>query len=302
MTDEKNIDRPISLQQRADICVGRFSAMASPCEVLLDTADKHLATEMVDIAANEAWRIEQKFSRYRSDNIISQINSSNGKAISVDAETAHLLGFAYQCYQLSDGLFDISSGILRKVWNFDGSNTLPSAADVKALLPLVGLDKANWSPPLFSLPEGMQIDFGGIGKEYSVDRTLMLLQNHHDIPVLVNFGGDIMTNRCRPNNPWLIGVEDPSKIDSPAELLEVCSGGLATSGGTRRCIIHGGKRFSHVLNPLTGWPVENPPISVTVAAENCTLAGMLATYAMLQGSDAESFLDEQDVAYWCMRL
>lgn len=301
MKDVEKIDRPISLLQREGLWVGQFSAMASPCEVLLAATDKDLATKMVKIAAHEAWRIEQKFSRYRSDGIVSKINNSNGKAVSVDAETAHLIGFAYQCYQLSDGLFDISSGVLRKVWNFDGCNKLPSAEEIAALLPLVGLDKASWSPPLFSLPEGMQIDFGGIGKEYAVDRTLMLLQNHYDIPALVNFGGDIMTNRCRPNSPWLIGVENPSQVNSSVELLEVRSGGLATSGGTRRYILHGGQRYSHVLNPLTGWPVENPPMSITVAAENCTLAGMLATYAMLQGSDAESFLDEQDVAYWCVR-
>lgn len=301
MNDTVTIDRPLSLFHRDDLWVGQFSAMAGPCEILLATSSEQLANEMLKIAANEAWRIEQKFSRYRDDSIVSRINNSHGTTIEVDKETAHLLGFSHQCHQLSGGLFDITSGILRKVWLFDGSDCIPSKQAVTDLLPLVGLEKSSWSPPLFTLPDGMQIDFGGIGKEYAVDRVLQLLQKYQDIPTLVNFGGDIVTNRCRESSPWVVGIENPSQIESSSTLLDVHNGALATSGGTRRFIVHQGVRYSHVLNPLTGWPVDDPPLSVTVAAESCTLAGMLATYAMLNGVNAEEFLEEQNVKFWCFR-
>ncbi|MFK8051286.1 MAG: FAD:protein FMN transferase [Halioglobus sp.] len=299
MEENESIVRPLELIQEDGYWVGRFSAMASPCEILIAVEEEEAARNLTEIAAHEAWRIEQKFSRYRDDGIVALINSSSSP-VKVDAETAHLLDFAYQCFELSDGLFDITSGILRKVWRFDGGSQLPSTEDVKSLLHFVGLGQASWNSPEFYLPSGMQIDFGGIGKEYAVDKVLGLLRERLDAPMLVNFGGDIATNRFREHRPWLVGVENPIDDDAQA-LLEIRSGGLATSGSSHRYIVNNGRRYSHVLNPLTGWPVEGPPLSVTVAASNCTMAGMLATYAMLQGENAESYLEEQGVRFWAIR-
>ena len=90
--------------------------MASGCEVLMHVNDESLAKDLLNVAAREAWRIEQKYSRYREDSIVSRINSAAGKSTEVDSETAQLLDFAFQCYELSGGLFDISSGILRQAW------------------------------------------------------------------------------------------------------------------------------------------------------------------------------------------
>lgn len=299
MEEKELIVRPLDLIQEDGYWVGRFSAMASPCEILIATEEREVAQSLLEIAAREAWRIEQKFSRYRDDGIVSRINTSDSP-VKVDEETAHLIDFAYQCFELSDGLFDITSGILRKAWRFDGGSQLPSAGDVESLLHLVGLGQASWNSPEFYLPPGMQIDFGGIGKEYAVDKVLGLLSERLDAPILVNFGGDIATNRCRDHCPWLVGVENP--LDDGAQaMLEIRSGGLATSGSSHRYLVNNGRRYSHVLNPLTGWPVEGPPLSITVAASNCTMAGMLATYAMLQGANAESYLEEQGVLFWAVR-
>jgi thiamine biosynthesis lipoprotein len=110
--------------------------MASPCEILLEPPDKALCHRLTELAAAEAVRIEQKYSRYRPDSVLSRMNANNGSWQTLDSETAQLLAFAQQCYQLSDGLFDISSGILRRVWQFDGSDNIASQADIAA---------GNWS-------------------------------------------------------------------------------------------------------------------------------------------------------------
>lgn len=276
--------------------------MACPCEILLESEDLLLAEKITRLASEEALRIEHKFSRYRNDNIIYQINNANGQPIIVDNETALLLNFAQQCFELSDGLFDITSGILRNAWHFDGSDRLPDSASVNALLPFIGWQKISWTAPQIKLPQGMEIDLGGIGKEYAVDATVKLLAQHTQHSFLVNYGGDIACQKPRRDNkPWTIGVDDPSHTGkASAGAISLYQGGLATSGDARRFLLKDNKRYSHILNPKTGYPVEGAPRSVSVIANTCIEAGMLSTFAMLKGSQAVSFLKAQDVQYWCI--
>jgi FAD:protein FMN transferase len=278
-----------------------FTAMASPCELLLDATDVHAAGQLGGVAAQEAWRIETKFSRYRPDSIISVINRSKGSTVAVDAETAALIDYAARCHSLSEGRFDITSGVLRRCWKFDGSDRLPQPAAVAALLPLIGFEKVLWQAPLITLPAGMEIDFGGIGKEYAVDRVLALIAERFAGAALVNFGGDLATNRAPAAGPWQVGVERPDTEGQARLLLELSRGGLATSGDTHRFLLRDGVRYSHILDVRTGWPVPGVPRSVTVAAGSCVEAGILATFAMLQGGAAEAFLVEQGVHHWCLR-
>ena len=275
--------------------------MASPCEILVNTDDRALAEEIGRVAQAEALRIEHKYSRYRDDSELTRINSAQGRPVTVDAETALLLNFAQQCYELSDGLFDITSGILRRVWKFDGSERLPEAAAVAALLPSIGFKRLSWQAPTLTLPAGMELDLGGIGKEYAVDRVLGLLASRFDLPVLVNFGGDLCANRAPAGQLWQVGIERPDAIENAALVLELAAGALATSGDARRFLWRDGRRYSHILNPLTGWPVAAAPRSVTVAAGTCMEAGMLATFSLLQGAAADEFLEAAGVRYWCLR-
>jgi thiamine biosynthesis lipoprotein len=284
-----------------------FSAMASPCEVLVQSSDPALVWRLGALAQAEALRIEHKFSRYRDDSVLAQIQRSAGAPIELDDETAQLLDFAALCHQLSGGRFDITSGVLRRAWTFDGSDRLPEPAAVEALLPLVGFERLTWRRPWLTLPDGMQLDFGGIGKEYAVDRVLALLAAQFDVPLLVNFGGDLCANRAPVGAPWQIGVESiqagaNSSDGSPAAalLLELSQGALATSGDARRFLLRDGRRYGHILDPRTGWPVPDAPRSVTVAAGSCTEAGMLATFSLLQGAQAREFLTEQGVMFWCL--
>jgi FAD:protein FMN transferase len=277
-----------------------FNAMASACEILLPPMSRHAALAIGTVAAREAWRVEKKYSRYRDDSVTAWIHENRGTTIEVDEETASLIDFARQCFDLSEGLFDISSGVLRRAWTFDGSDRIPDAAAIERLLPLVGFDKLQWESPHLLLPAGMELDFGGIGKEYAVDRAYELLAARDWTPFLVNFGGDLRANRPPSHGPWQVGVERPDTDQEATMVLDLEHGALATSGDSRRYLLKDGIRYGHILHPGTGWPVLGAPRSVTVAASSCTEAGLLATMALLQGDRARAFLDDQGVRYWLL--
>jgi thiamine biosynthesis lipoprotein len=280
--------------------VGRFTAMASPCEVLVDTADPALAARALAIARDEALRIEHKFSRYRDDNLIHRIQHAEGAPVDVDAETASLLDYAALLFEESDGRFDITSGVLRRAWTFDGREQAPDPALVRSLLERVGWQRAQWDGHALTLPAGMELDLGGIGKEYAVDRAAALVAASVPAAVLVNFGGDLFASGARAGGlPWAVGVDDPTRSgEAIVYRLEIERGGLATSGDARRFVKVGGRRLGHVLDPRTGWPVEGAPRAVTVLAETCLEAGSLATLALLRGPGARAWLAGQGARHW----
>ncbi len=290
----------LTLTRQGDTCSGRFRAMASPCEIILDHDHFPDAARQVEAAATEALRIERKFSRYRSDNIIHRINTANGQPVTVDDETARLIDVAAMLHELSDGLFDITSGVLRRAWTFDGSDNVPDENTIHDLLPLVGWQHVQWQSPVITLPTGMEIDLGGVGKEYAVDRVFTLLAGMTDAALLVNFGGDLrVRGPRRDGSAWQIGIETPDRADTATETLSLVNGALATSGDARRFLLKDGVRYSHILNPKTGWPVQCGPRSATLLAADCGQAGMLATLTLLAGAGAEDFLRQQDnIRYW----
>lgn len=277
--------------------------MGSPCEVLCATHDESLADYLFDIVSNEAWRIEDKFSRYLPDNIVDRINHSGGEPIEVDEETANLLDFAQSLYDMSNGRFDITSGVLRKAWVFDGSDRIADDSLVQSILKNVGWDKVSWDRPKLTLLSDMQIDFGGIGKEYAVDKAAALARDNTVAPVLVNFGGDVVANAPPENSTgWQVGIEAlDTSVRQADRIIRLSQGALATSGDARRYLLKDGVRYGHILDPTTGWPVTDAPRSLTVAADTCTQAGMLATLAMLQGANAEKFLRQQEIRFWSQR-
>ena len=296
LTDE------FSLTQKDRHWSGRFRAMASPCEILIETSNAKIAEDAIKIAQQETKRIEQKFSRYKPDNIIARINQAAGQPIELDDETRLLIDYADLCYQLSDGLFDITSGVLRRAWVFDGSDKIPSQNRIDEILPLVGWQKASLSKNQLQLLPNMEIDLGGIGKEYAVDRVLYLLKQQIDLPLLINFGGDLAVSGPQSHHQaWQVGIETPDAPDRAQQILEISAGALATSGDAKRFLLHQGKRYGHILNPKTGYPIEGAPRSVTVAGSSCVQAGSMATLAILQGNNAETFLREQNCIFWCLR-
>jgi thiamine biosynthesis lipoprotein len=275
--------------------------MASPCEVHVDGVERVTAERVLALAAGEAARIEAKFSRYRRGNAVDAINAAQGRTIAVDEETARLLDYAAELFELSDGKFDITSGVLRRAWRFDGSDRVPSPETVAALLPIVGWDRVRWHAPEITLPRGMEIDFGGIGKEYAVDRAAALVRPL-SAQCLLNFGGDLLALGPQVGGtPWRVGIESVHESATAVRHIDLAVGALATSGDARRYLLKNGKRYGHILDPTTGWPVVGAPRSITVAAATCTQAGMLATLALLRGAQAEAFLTAQGVQFWALR-
>lgn len=255
---------------------------------LSEGAARHLAA----LAFDEAQRIERTWSRYRDDSVIARLNRANGAAMAVDGETARLINFGAALHAQSQGAFDLSSGILGRLWRFDGHAHWAAAEAVTDVLEHVGWQRVLWDGTTLQMPAGMALDFGGIGKEYAVDRTLALLSAETDAPVLVNFGGDLAANRPRlDGHPWQVGI-----LESSVQ-ISLRYGGIATSGDAFRHLWHNGQRFSHILDARSGYPVAGAPHAVTVAAPTCSAAGALSTLAMLRGVDAEQFLDDQQADY-----
>ena len=274
----------------------QFQAMASPCQVIIEAPKAFDSAALFKQVSQEAWRIEHKFSRYRQDNLMFAINQH--KPCELDAETLSLMDFAAQCYELSDGLFDVTSGVLRKVWAFKTMSSLPHKDQVSQLLPFIGFDKIQRHGSNIQLPTGMELDFGGIGKEYAVDKCWQILSEHCPYPFLINFGGDLRVSSTRANNKaWRTGIENPGG-QQPTAVIEIKQGAITTSGTAMQHFNHNGVRYGHILNPITGWPVKNPPLSITVAANTCIEAGLLSTLAMLQGENARNFLEDQGVTFW----
>jgi thiamine biosynthesis lipoprotein len=270
----------------------RFVAMATPCVLHLYAADQVQAAAAFAAAVAETERIEKKYSRYDPQSFVSKINETAaiGGSIDIDDETAALLDFAFACHAKSDGLFDITAGILRQVWKF-ASGRLPDEASVRALLPRIGLDKMVWNRPRleFSVP-GMEIDLGGVGKEYAVDRAAAVLRDAGIAHGLIDLGGDLIVLGPHPDGrAWSVGLRDPKRKDSVLREISIAQGALATSGDYERCIEIDGRRYGHILDPRTGWPVEGLT-SVSVLNSNCMVAGGVATIAMLKGRAGSGWL------------
>jgi len=274
--------------------------MASPCEVLVDTDDPSEAAAALAAAVDEAARVERKFSRYRDDNQIHVINHAGGRPVRVDEEMARLLDYAATCYEVSHGRFDITSGALRRVWTFDGGDRVPEASAIAEILLHVGWQRVTWRDRVLTMPAGMEIDLGGIGKEYAVDRAAARVGAVSRAAFLINLGGDLFASGPRRSGqPWGIGVDDPARTgQAPLGRIELSQGGVATSGDARRFVMWNGRRLGHILDPFTGWPVEGAPRSVTVLAATCIEAGTLSTLAYLEGPGATRALEEQGVRFW----
>ncbi len=274
--------------------------MASRCEVRLYAPDEATAAHWADAAVAEVQRIEAKYSRYRTDSVVSAINRAAGQAaVTVDDETAALLAFAARLHGESAGRFDVTSGVLRRAWDFKAAR-LPDARDLAALLPLIGWERIEWDGRHLRLPTaGMEVDFGGIGKEYAADRAATAMQKLGARHGLVNLGGDIRIVGTQPDGgAWTIGVQDPrGEPGTAVAVLPVSAGAMATSGDYERYFERDGRRYCHLLDPRTGWPV-NYWRSVSVVAPLCVLAGACATIAMLQPVEqAVDFLRSQGVRF-----
>jgi thiamine biosynthesis lipoprotein len=279
-----------------------FRAMASRCEVRLCEDDEALAQRRAQAAIDEVRRIEAKFSRYTDDSVTTRINrAAGGPPLAVDDETAALLEFGATLWESSGGRFDLTSGVLRRAWRFDVPR-LPAQEEIDALRTQVGWSGVTWERDArrLHLPrEGMEIDFGGLGKEYAADRAAGVLLAAGARHGFVNLGGDVRAFGSAPDGaPWRIGIQHPRAAGGVTMgAIDLSSEGLATSGDYERYIEVNEQRYCHILDPRTGWPAQHWQ-SVSVVAPVCVAAGACATVAMLMPRDeALAFLREQGVAF-----
>ncbi|MBT3624793.1 MAG: FAD:protein FMN transferase [Gammaproteobacteria bacterium] len=279
-----------------------FQAMGCPCELRLAAVDRSLANEVARICTSETQRFESKYSRYRTDSVTSQVNNASGRhPVTIDPEVAAILDYSGVCYVQSNGLFDITSGVLRQLWN-KNMRRLPTDSELDFYLEKVGWKKIEMSSNEVFLPiKGMQLDFGGVVKEYVADVLAAKARSMGIEHGLINLGGDICIIGSQPDGtPWSIGVTHPTESNCAIAVIELSEGAVTTSGGYERYFDIDGVRYSHLINPETGWPVEGL-LSASVAAPTSIVAGSLTSIALLKTpEDGIRFLEECATPYFAV--
>ncbi|MCX7174425.1 MAG: FAD:protein FMN transferase [Proteobacteria bacterium] len=278
-----------------------FKAMGSGCEVVLAMDNEQEARLLAQAAIDEVNRIEVKYSRYRPDSIVSRINAAAGlDPVDCDDETWALLEYAEALFQSSNGLFDITSGVLRQAWDFKLPR-IPSEDELARVRRLIGWSRVERNKRRIHLPlAGMEMDFGGFGKEYAADRAGAILAERGVRHGYVNLAGDMRVLGPKPDGqPWMMGILDPRRKDRLLATIPVVQGGLATSGDYERFFELDGRRYCHVLDPRSGQPVTHWR-TVSVLAPLAVVAGNCTTIAMLKQADGLTFLEASGMTYLAM--
>jgi thiamine biosynthesis lipoprotein len=282
--------RPVEAA-KASLRFLRWMALGTRCEVQYVCADDGLARAFEAEAVNWVAAFEAKYSRFRPDSLISRINAAAGQSwVEIDPEMEQFLDLSGSLYELSRGVLDVTALPLMRLWDYQSPTLrVPSDAEIGAAKRLVGWQKIQRAPGRVRLPEsGMALDFGGWGKEYAVDIVAQIARRHGLANVLVDFGHDLSAFGSAPGKPgWHIGLEDPSR---PGEAcwssIAARDCGVASSGDYVRGFTFNGKRYGHIVDPRTGWPVANGCRQVTVIAKACLQAGVLSTAVFILGPEA----------------
>ena len=279
-----------------------FKAMGCPCELRSYTANAEVSARAFAAAVSEINRLDLRYSSFLPDNLLATVNDAacQGSSIEVDDELTSLLEFADTCYTQSEGLFDITTGSLSAVWS-GAAGRLPTQSMLAQALESVGWDKVSWQNNRlnFSVPN-MKIDFGGIVKEYAVDRAASILMEHGLQHGCVDLGGDIRVVGPRPDGaPWRVGIRHPRRPEAQMATIDIIRGALASSGDYERYIEIDGQQYGHIISPITGWPIRGLA-TVSVVAEQCVVAGSLCTTAMLKGLDGPDWLSGVDLPHLWM--
>lgn len=261
--------------------------MGCPAAVHVEADSPRSAQSALAATRAECARLDRKYSHYRDDSLVAQLTLRAVDVIEVDEETANLLDFAAALYTQSDGLFDITAGTLTRLWDAQRGR-LPTADDIAHALRSVGWHRILWQRPLLRMQPGMRLDLGGIVKEYAADRCAQLCRESGVAAGVVDLGGDLaLIGPHRDGSPWVVGIKAPRAPGRASARIELPRGGLATSGDYERALIIDGRRYSHIVDPRRGEPVQSFA-SVSVVADSCLIAGAAATLAMLLGIERGS--------------
>lgn len=262
-----------------------FPAMGCPCEIVLEHASEAQALDAARTAEAEVRRLDAKYSHYRNDSLVARFATASdaGETLEVDEETANLLDFSAALHAQSDGRFDISAGALTKLWDLQHAR-VPTPQAIAATLAHVGWQHVRWQRPnLGFAARDMRLDLGGVVKEYAADRAAAVCREHGIGHGVVDLGGDLaLVGPHADGMPWRVGIKAPRAPGQAAAEIALARGALATSGDYERALVVDGKRYSHIVDPRTGEPVQSFA-SVSVIADSCLVAGAASTLAMLFG-------------------
>ncbi len=265
-----------------------FHALGTLCEVQYAAPGGDAQAQGFERAA-VAWvqAFEAKYSRFRPDSLVSRINAAAGREwVAVDAEMEGLLKLCDTLHFMTQGVLDPTALPLLRLWDYKAAQPrIPADAEIAAARALVGWKQVQRAPGKVFLPApGMALDFGGFGKEYAVDIVAQIAGDHGIRSALVDFGHDLRAAGRPPGRPaWHIGLEDPRSPGRSDGSLAVLDRGVASSGDYLRCFTIEGKRYGHIVDPRTGWPVANGCVQATVVAPSCLQAGVLSTTAFVLG-------------------
>ena len=265
--------------------------MGSRFDITVVAKDSTEANNYIDTAVAEITRIETLISSWDAHSQTSEINRNAGiKPVKVDTELFQLIERAIGISKLTDGAFDISYASMDNIWQFDGSMTeMPSEEEITASVSKVGfkniiLDKTNST--VYLKLAGMKIGFGAIGKGYAADKTKELLISKGVPAGIINASGDMNTWGKQPNgSEWKVAITNPLDKNKAFALLPITDGAVVTSGNYEKYVNFNGKRYTHIIDPRSGYP-SSGIVSVTVFAPKAELADALATSVFVMGKEA----------------
>ncbi|RKN80380.1 FAD:protein FMN transferase [Ulvibacterium marinum] len=265
--------------------------MGSRFDITVVAATEELGYINIEEAAAEITRIEKMISSWNPESETSLINKNAGiKPVKVSLELFKLIERAKQISEITDGAFDISYASMDLIWKFDGSmKYLPTETEIKKSIAKVGYKKIilnSDEQTVFLRQRGMKISFGAIGKGYAADKAKELLVSKQVIAGIINAAGDLTTWGTKASGEkWLIGIANPLSKDKIFSWLPIVESSVATSGNYEKYVLFKGKKYTHIIDPRTGWPSSGVN-SVSIFSKSAELCDALATAVFIMGKDA----------------
>ena len=264
--------------------------MGSRFDISVVTESEEKGNEYIDIAISEINRIENIISSWDPTSQTSLINKNAGiKPVKVDKELFDLVERSVAISKLTNGAFDISYASMDRIWKFDGSmTTMPSEEAIQKSVEKVGYQNIILNKEentVFLKIKGMKIGFGAIGKGYAADQTKKLLISKGAKAGIINASGDMNTwGKQATGEDWKVGITNPLNKNKVFALLPISNSSVVTSGNYEKYVIFNDKRYSHIINPKTGYP-SSGIVSVSVFASKAEFADALATSIFVMGKD-----------------
>lgn len=265
-----------------------FHSMGSTVELKFYSPSEELFHRVVDACVERTKEIDRLFSNYRDDSVLAEVNRNAGtRPVSVPGEFLRLVGTSIRYSELTDGAFDITIGSLFELWRAATSaGRLPEKSRIRDALECTGFEKIKTDEAksqVFLEGDCVRLDFGAIGKGYAVDEMVRIARQNGIKRGLVNFGGNIYAMAPPAGKKfWDVGVRKPESGNEIISKLDLVNKGVATSGDYERYFEHAGKRYSHIIDPRTGWPAEDVT-SVVAVSKNATEADVFSTAVSVLG-------------------